>query len=125
MQHVYHYPSIGKIDDLVVTDSREKAKQCIQKGYTLFTVPQMFGLEEGLFTLFLEDQHHTANNAPETSAKAEVPAAPGWNPQDSPGLVAGGKPHATAIKMSKEAADHVLSDFEKSIRDQYSAGLKY
>lgn len=89
MQHVYHYPSIGKIDDLVVTDSRETAKQCIQKGYTLFTVPQMFGLEEGLFTLFLEDHSQMAN------------------------------------KRSKEAADHVLSDFEKSIRDQYSAGLKY
>lgn len=59
--HVYHYLKIGRLLDLVVTDNREIAKQDIQRGYRIFTVPQMFGTESGVFTLYLEDQNQTAN----------------------------------------------------------------
>lgn len=57
----YSYPKIGTLEDLVVTNDRETAKRCIMHGYTLFTVPQMFGVEQGVFTLVLEAQNQKAS----------------------------------------------------------------
>jgi len=57
----YSFPKIGELADLVVTNNRETAKSCIVRGYKLFTVPQMFGAEEGVITLVLEAQNQKAN----------------------------------------------------------------
>lgn len=46
----------GPIEAVVVTDSRETAAQYIERGYTLFTVPQMFGVETGVIVLCLEQE---------------------------------------------------------------------
>ena len=41
-------------EQLAVTNSREKAARLIECGYTLFTVPQMFGREDGEIVLMEE-----------------------------------------------------------------------
>lgn len=64
----YSYPNIGTLKDLVVTNNREAAKKCIEQGYTLFTIPQMFGMEQGEITLFLEDQNQMASQMSEEAA---------------------------------------------------------
>ena len=63
--YTYSYPELGPIKDFVVTNDRETAKRYIRHGYTLFTVPQMFGTEHGIITLFLEAQSQTANQMSE------------------------------------------------------------
>lgn len=65
MNHTYNFPNVGTLADIAVTDSRETAIRHITKGYAPFTVPQMFGKEEGQFTLVLVDRN------PEASQKSE------------------------------------------------------
>lgn len=50
---VYTY-AIPKIHatDIIATNSDYEAIQYIEAGYTLFTVPQMFGCEKGIITLY-------------------------------------------------------------------------
>lgn len=52
----------------MVTNDRETAKRCIMRGYTLFAVPQMFGTEQGVFTLVLEAQNQKASQMSEEAA---------------------------------------------------------
>lgn len=59
MFHTYNFPNVGTLADIAVTDSRETAIRHITKGYLPFTVPQMFGKEEGQFTLILKRQKGT------------------------------------------------------------------
>lgn len=47
----YSFLKIGYLANLIVTDDRETAKSCIEQGYTLLTVPQMFGMEDGVIVL--------------------------------------------------------------------------
>lgn len=44
----------GSISEVVATDDRKTAAQYIERGYTLFTVPQMFGTENGVIVLTKE-----------------------------------------------------------------------
>ena len=66
--YTYSYPKLGDIKDLVVTNDRETAKRYIRQGYTLFTVPQMFGEESGTVTLFLEGLNQKASQMSEEAA---------------------------------------------------------
>ena len=49
----YEFPN-ADITALVVTNDRKTAAQYIERGYTLFTVPQMFGREDGEIVLMEE-----------------------------------------------------------------------
>lgn len=49
---------IYEMDNLVSTDDRGAAIQYIQKGYALFTVPQMFGREEGQIVLYKDGEQN-------------------------------------------------------------------
>ena len=53
--HTYIYQNAAIIS-LVATSDRKKAAQYIECGYTLFTVPQMFGAESGQIVLYLEHE---------------------------------------------------------------------
>lgn len=53
--HTYVCPN-AEITSLVATDDRETAAQYIERGYTLFAVPQMFGAESGQIVLYLEHE---------------------------------------------------------------------
>lgn len=64
----YSFPKIGELADLTVTNDRETAKRCIGQGYTLFTVPQMFGAEDGVIVLALLAQNQTASQMSEEDA---------------------------------------------------------
>ena len=57
---VYTY-AIPKIHatDIIATDSDNEAIRYMGEGYTLFTVPQMFGCEKGIITLY-----RTADSTP-------------------------------------------------------------
>lgn len=68
MTFQYSFPKIGELADLIVTNNRETAKGCIRQGYTLLTVPQMFGMEDGEITLALPAQNRTANQMSEADA---------------------------------------------------------
>ena len=68
MNHTYNFPNVGTLADIAVTDSRETAIRHITKGYAPFTVPQMFGKEEGQFTLVLADRNPEANQKSEDDA---------------------------------------------------------
>lgn len=48
------YPTCNDLLSVVVTNNREAAADRIEKGYLPFTVPQMFGAENGSIVLFLE-----------------------------------------------------------------------
>lgn len=61
--HTYSFPRLGAVKDLVVTNDRETAKRYIGQGYTLFTVPQMFGEESGIITLYLEPDSHPVEDS--------------------------------------------------------------
>ena len=50
----YIYPCWGGKTEVVITNSREKAAQYIEKGYELVAVPQMFGEKEGTIVLIFE-----------------------------------------------------------------------
>lgn len=69
MKHTYSYPRVGNLDDITVTDDRGEAIRLITNGYELFTTPQMFGSEHGLFTLVLADQNRAANRVSEEDAR--------------------------------------------------------
>lgn len=64
----YSFPKIGNLLDLKSTNDRETAKRCIERGYKLFTVPQMFGLENGQIILYLEDQNQKASRMSKAAA---------------------------------------------------------
>lgn len=64
----YSFPKTGYLADLVVTNSRKSAKWYIQKGYTLLTVPQMFGAEDGVIVLALQAQNQKASPMSEEDA---------------------------------------------------------
>lgn len=65
MSLTYNYPKVGSVADIAVTNDRGAALKFIAKGYKIFTTPQMFGKEGGLFTLVLVDRN------PEASQKSE------------------------------------------------------
>lgn len=44
------------MDNLVSTDDRVDAAQYIKNGYAIFTVPQMFGQEQGQIVLYKSDE---------------------------------------------------------------------
>ena len=54
MVTTYTCPHIGELLGLTVTNDRETVKRYIERGYTLFTVPQMFGEETGPIVLYQE-----------------------------------------------------------------------
>ena len=66
----YSFPKVGELSDLVCTNNRDEAVMHIQHGYKLFTVPQMFGAEDGQITLYLERaaQSHKASQMSKTDA---------------------------------------------------------
>lgn len=49
------FPSCNNLLSIVVTNNRKAAAQRIEHGYTLFTVPQLFGEEYGQIVLFREN----------------------------------------------------------------------
>lgn len=49
----YTYPN-AQIKELTVTNDRATAERLIERGFSLFTVPQMFGAEEGPIVLYRE-----------------------------------------------------------------------
>lgn len=51
MDYTYTYPN-ASIQCLTVTNDRTSAERLIERGYTLFTVPQMFGMDTGPFVLY-------------------------------------------------------------------------
>ena len=59
--HTYIYQNAAIIS-LVATSDRKKAAQYIECGYTLFTVPQMFGVESGQIVLYLEHEADHKDN---------------------------------------------------------------
>ncbi len=68
MEIRYSFPKIGNLLDLTATNDRGTAKRCIERGYKLFSVPQMFGFEKGQFILYLEDQNQTASRMSKADA---------------------------------------------------------
>lgn len=50
---IYECPN-ADVTALAVTNDRKTAAQYIERGYTLFTVPQMFGQEDGEIVLLEE-----------------------------------------------------------------------
>lgn len=49
--YTYSVPEVNTTD-IVATNNPNEAAQLIEKGYTLFTVPQMFGSDNGIITLY-------------------------------------------------------------------------
>lgn len=70
MNYIYSFPN-AQAKDLAVTDSRNEAGRLIENGYTLFTVPQMFGSETGPITLYRDADGSTAKNGIEILAQYE------------------------------------------------------
>lgn len=70
MNYIYSFPNV-QARDLAVTDSRNEAGRLIETGYTLFTVPQMFGSEAGPITLYRGGESSAAKNGMEVLAQYE------------------------------------------------------
>lgn len=65
MKHItYEYPC-ASIKNLVVTNDRGTAARYIEKGYDIFSVPQMFGQECGVIVLYAEEFPSTKKNGME------------------------------------------------------------
>jgi len=69
MEITYSVPNADAID-VVVTNDKKVAEQLIERQYTLFTVPQMFGEETGAITLYLERE--AQNRPPKPVSRADA-----------------------------------------------------